>query len=151
MTPQLTFLCEARFQVSPPVELGRSSDGVYRMIPITGGTVSGPGITGTVLPGGADWQRVRPDGTAEIEARYVIQTHDGAAISVLNKGLRGGPPEVMRRLAAGEPVDPGEYYFRTAPQFQTGDNRYAWLTQRLFVGLGERAPGAVIIRFWALD
>ena len=151
MTPDLKFVCQARFEVTAPVEIGRTADGIYRMIPITGGTVTGPGIAGVVLPGGADWQRVRPDGTAEIEARYLIRTEDGATISVLNKGLRGGPAEVMRRLAAGEPVNPAEYYFRTAPQFQTGDERYAWLTQRLFLGVGERGPGHVLIRFWAVE
>ena len=55
-------------------------------------------------------------------------------------GMRHGPPEVMARLAQGEIVDPSEYYFRVAPMFETGAERYAWLNNILAVGVGERLP-----------
>lgn len=151
MTPKLDYLCEARFEIEPPIEISAGPDGLYRMIPIAGGSVTGPHLQGVVLPGGADWQRIRPDGTAEIEARYLIRTADDAIISVINRGLRGGPPDVMKRLAAGELVDPAAYYFRTAPQFQTSAPQYAWLAQRLFLGMGERMPDHVLIRFWSVE
>jgi hypothetical protein len=151
MTPLLKFLCEARFEVGPPVEVAAGPEGLSRMIPITGGSVTGPELQGILLPGGADWQRIRPDGTAEIEARYVVRTIDGENIAVINRGLRTGPVEAMRRLAAGEVVDPGEYYFRTSPQFQTGALKYAWLTRKLFIGMGERLPDQVVIRFWSVE
>ena len=59
-------------------------------------------MRGTVLPGGADWQLIRHDGVAELDARYTLQTDDGAAIHVHNRALRHGPPEVMAG-AAGRP------------------------------------------------
>jgi hypothetical protein len=151
MTPALSFVCEARFQVDAPIELGTGADGIHRVIPIAGGTVTGPRLQGVVLPGGSDWQRIRPDGVAEIEARYIIHSDDDALISVVNRGLRTGPPEVMKRLAAGDIVDPALYYFRTAPRFQTASPHYGWLTQSLFLGLGERTPSEVLIRFWCVE
>jgi hypothetical protein len=58
--------------------------------------------------------------------------------------VRRASPEVQARLARGEPVDPGEYYFQTAPVFETGDARYGWLNDIGAVGVGERAaPGTI--------
>jgi hypothetical protein len=96
-----------------------------------------------VLPGGADWQVVRADGVAELDARYTIETGDGALVYVSNRGVRHGPPEAIRRLAAGEAVDPALYYMRTTPWFETGDPRYAWLNRIVCVGTGARRPAAV--------
>ena len=47
----------------------------------------------------------------------------------------------MARLAAGQPVDPAEMYFRIQPRFETADPRYLWLNRILAVGIGERLPG----------
>ena len=102
--------------------------GGRRIIPIAGGEFSGPKLRGKVLPGGADWQVLRDDGVAELEARYTLRTDDGALIYVRNHALRHGPPEVMAALAAGQPVDPASYYFRGAMFFETGARPYAWLT-----------------------
>ena len=146
--PQLAFLFEAQVHVAAPIEMGPGPNGAHRVIPITGGTVTGPRVNGIVLPGGADWQWIRPDGAAEIEARYIIETNDGARISVVNRGLRHGPPAVLQRLAAGLPVDRAEYYFRTTPVFQTAAPRYEWLTKSVFVATGERHPQHVLIQFW---
>jgi hypothetical protein len=96
-----------------------------------------------VLPGGADWQLVRADGVADLEARYTLETHDGALIYVRNRGYRHGPADVMRRLAAGEAVDPSLYYMRTTPRFETGDARYAWLNRIVCVATASRLPQAV--------
>ena len=149
--PQLAFLFEAQVHVAAPIEMGPGPNGAHRVIPITGGTVTGPRVNGIVLPGGADWQWIRPDGAAEIEARYIIETNDGARISVVNRGLRHGPPAVLQRLAAGLPVDRAEYYFRTTPVFQTAAPRYEWLTKSVFVATGERHPQHVLLQFWEIQ
>ena len=125
--------------------------GERRIIPITGGRVEGERLRGDVLPGGADWQVVRPDGAAVLEARYCVRATDGALIFVENKGLRAGPPEVLARLARGEPVAPGEYYFRTTPRFETAAPRYAWLNDIVAVGSAIRTPGAVILDFYVVS
>lgn len=120
------------------------------MVPIAGGSVSGPRLQGRILPVGADWQVLRPDGTADLDARYTIQTDDGALIYVMNRGVRHGPAEVLARLNRGEPVDPTSYYFRSSASFETSAPQHAWLTRAILVGVGERYPDKVVIRFWEL-
>jgi len=147
---QLERLFRAEITLAPVQELGDGPLGRRRITPITGGEVSGARLSGRVLPGGADWQVVRPDGVASIDARYTIETHDGALVYVRNQGYRHGPPEVIARLAAGEAVDPALYYMRTTPWFETGDARYAWLNRTVCVGSGERLAAAVRIDFYAV-
>ena len=98
-------------------DLGNTPHGHRRIIPITGGSFEGPAIKGTVEPGGADWQIIRADNVAELNAQYTLKTDDGALIYITNKGYRHGPPAVLQRLAKGEAVDPKEYYFRAVPFF----------------------------------
>ena len=136
-------LFRAEITLGPPQELGETPHGRRRIIPITGGRVSGERLSGRVLPGGADWQVVRADGVADLDARYTIETTDGALVYVANRGVRHGPPEVLRKLAAGEPVDPALYYMRTTPWFETGDARYAWLNRIVCVATGARRAAAV--------
>jgi hypothetical protein len=100
--PQLQFAFEIAVDVHAVLDLGQTQAGHRRVIPIAGGLVSGPRLQGRILPGGADWQILRPDGTADLEARYTIQTGDGALIYVVNRGVRHGPPEVLGRLNRGE-------------------------------------------------
>jgi len=135
--------CDLEIRLGTPLELGASLRGRRHIIPITGGTVSGPRLQGAVLPGGADWQTVYADGTAQLEARYTLRLEDGALIDVNNYGYRHGPPEILAALARGETVDPQHYYMRTTPRFETGDPRHAWLNRTLFVATGARLPDAV--------
>lgn len=51
----------------------------------------------------------------------------------------------MGRLARGEKVHPGEYYFRTGPGFETGAPKYQWLHRIVAVATGERLPNEVVI------
>jgi Protein of unknown function (DUF3237) len=143
--PSLRFLYTSRIEIDPPLLVGQSPCGERRIINIKGGLFSGPRLSGRVLPGGADWQIIRHDGVAEIEARYTLETSDGALIYIRNPGVRHGPPEVIERLAAGEEVDPGEYYFRTTPVFETGAADYAWLNGILAIATGQRRAEEVII------
>lgn len=131
--------------LAAPVSLGPAPTGERRMIAITGGRVSGR-LTGEILGGGADWQVLRPDGLADIDARYLLRTTEGATVEVWSRGLRHGPAEVMQKLAAGQPVDPKLYYFRTSMRFESADPSLQWLTRVLAVGVGERRPDAVLIR-----
>ena len=148
--PELRFAFEIDVEVATPLDLGQTQAGHRRVVPIAGGLVSGPKLQGRVLPVGADWQILRPDGTADLDARYTIQSDDGALIYVMNRGVRHGPPEVLARLNRGERVDPASYYFRSAASFETGAPQHAWLTRAVVVGVGERYPDKVVIRFWEL-
>ena len=145
VTPTLQLLYTSRIDIAAPLDLGKAPHGQRRVINILGGAFSGPRLSGRVLPGGADWQVVRGDGIVEVDARYTLETDEGALIYVSNWGLRRGPPEVIARLGAGEKVDPSEYYFRTTPRFETGAAEFAWLNGIIAVAAGERRADAVII------
>lgn len=145
VTPTLQLLYTSRIDIAAPLDLGQAPHGRRRVINILGGAFSGPRLSGRVLPGGADWQVVRGDGIVEVDARYTLETDDGALIYISNWGLRRGPPAVIARLGAGEKVDPSEYYFRTTPRFETGAAECAWLNGIIAVAVGERRADAVII------
>lgn len=145
IVPSLRLLYRSEVDIAPPISVGRQAIGERRIINITGGTFAGPRLSGVILPGGADWQIVRPDGITAVEARYTLQTDDGALIYVDNRGLRHGPEAVMERLAAGEVVDPSLYYFRTVPTFETGSKTYRWLNGVVAVAVGERHADQVMI------
>ena len=149
--PQLTFAFEVRATVAAPTEVGQVPHGRRRIVAITGGTFEGPRIKGKVVPGGADWQMIQPDGFSELDTRYTLETDKGQLIYVQNKGIRHAAPEVMKRLLAGETVDPRAVYFLTVPTFETSSPDLQWLARSVFVGTGERYPNDVRIRFWRLE
>ena len=146
--PRLEFIFAAHVTVEEPLDFGDVGKGHRRVVPITGGEFSGPDMRGAVLGGGADWQIIRGDGVAELEARYTLRTDDGALIHVRNMALRHGPPVVMAELAAGRPVVPGSYYFRGAASFETDVARYAWLARHIIVCAAVREPSNVNLRFY---
>ena len=148
--PPLDFAFALNVTVASTLELGDTHLGRRRVIAITGGTMTGPRLSGVVLPGGADWQVIRPDGVAELEARYTLRAADGGLIAIVNRGLRHGPVAVMQRLLAGEPVDPGAYYFRCTPTFETAAPAHQWLTRTVFIGSGARHPDRVEIDVFAV-
>lgn len=134
-----------RADIDRPRSGGVGIAGERLHIPITGGIVDGPRLRGRVLPGGSDWPLIRRDGASQIMACYTIETDDGALILVRNDGLRVSSPQVLERLRAGEPVDPSEYYFRTAPVFDCADGPHQWLRERLFVAsIAPRAGGVTV-------
>ena len=149
--PRLTFAFELRATVGAPLEVGQVPHGRRRIVAITGGTFEGPGIKGKVLPGGADWQMIQPDGFSELDTRYTLETDKGQTIYVQNRGIRHAAPDVMKRLLAGEQVDPRSVYFRTVPTFETSSPDLQWLARSVFVGTGERYPNDVRIRFWKVE
>jgi hypothetical protein len=146
--PKFEFVFEATVTLDPPQELGITNYGKRRIIPITGGTFAGASIKGVVLAGGADWQTVRADGTADLEARYTLKTDDGVLIYIQNVGIRTGKPEVLARLAKGEKVDPSEYYMRTSATFEVADGKYDWLKKAVFVSTGMRNANSVVLKFY---
>jgi hypothetical protein len=147
--PGLEFVYEAGGDLEAPRQIGETYDGARRIIPIVaGGYVKGPLISGRLMGNSADWQVTRPDGVTVADAIYAIETDDGALIQIRNKGLRHGPPEVMARLAAGEEIDPAEYYFRTVPEFIAPNGPYEWLNKSIFVCAGARYASAIKLFVW---
>lgn len=156
--PALEHLADLTVHVAAPVEagaiIGLNSRGRRRIIPITGGTLSGPTLRGRVLPGGADFQLVVSDTAADLDARYIIELEGaefaGEHIYVQNRALRRGSAADIARLVRGEPVDPAAIYFRCVPSFEVSSPALAWLTESLFVGSGARYPDRVEISLFRL-
>jgi hypothetical protein len=148
--PRLVHAFDMVVRLDPIIEMGMGRAGKRRIIPIVGGSVEGERIRGEILDLGADWQSLYADGLAELDTRYALKTHDGAIIEIVNQGLRHGPAEVMARVAAGEDVDPAEYYMRTHCRLETGDPRYGWVNRALFVGTGGRRAASVVISMFEI-
>ena len=147
MSVPAEFVFEIRANVDAPLVIGQSSQGLRRVIPILGGSVAGPRLNGIVVPGGADWQYVRPDGVLSLEARYTLQADDGTLIMVTNRGMRHGPPDIIEKIGRGEDVPAEAYYFRSAAEFEAPIGKHDWLNKALFIGIAERKAGAAIVRF----
>ena len=147
MTPQLAtrYVFTITAHIGAVTSAGDVGFGVRRIIPITGGDVRGENLNGKVCPFGADFQIIRPNELIELEAKYAIETDDGAVIYVENKGLRFGPIELLLQLKRGEPVDPRLIYFRTVPKFETGHETYRWLMEHIFVASAARHADRVVI------
>lgn len=154
-TPTLEPVVSLTVFVAPPIEAGQvmglNSRGQRRIIPITGGSVTGQ-INGSVLPGGADFQLVVSQTCADLDARYLLQLDDplwaGAHVFVQNRALRRGSPEDIDKLVRGEPVDPAAIYFRCAPTFEVSHPALTWMTESLFIGTGARYPDRVEMWFF---
>lgn len=142
----LDFAFEITALIGTPLTGGIGRLGQRRLIPITGGTVQGPRLRGRVLPGGADYELIRPDGNSRLEAHYGIEAEDGTPIYIVNRGLYVASADVTARLDAGENVPPAEYYLRAAPVFDAPSGPHGWLSDHLFVSTCRFTPQAVTIR-----
>ena len=146
--PQLEAAFDVPVHVGPPLELGVTSAGHRRLVPILGGTVTGA-LDAEILPGGADRQLVRDDGTLDIDAAYSAVTADGPLL-LHARGLRTGGPEVLARLGRGEPVPPSAYYFRTVVEVESSVPAHAHLQRALHVAVCRREGSAVHYRAYRL-
>lgn len=152
-TPALQHVMDLTVHVAAPIEagtvIGLNSRGRRRIIPITGGRVSGQ-VTGHILPGGADFQIVVSDTTADLDARYMIELDNGEHIFVQNHALRRGSATDIAKLVRGEHVAPEAIYFRCVPTFEVSSPALDWLTQSIFVGTGARFPDRVQLSIFRL-
>jgi len=126
--------------------------GAHRIDYIADGEFEGPLLKGRVLPGGGDWPAISNDGrhSMQIDVRAVWETHDGARLYVRYQGILVLPEPGTEGLHDIASVDPSAYYFRVAPIFRTGDERYLWLNTVLCVGLGRFTPGGLGYRIYQL-
>ena len=120
------------------IVLGTTPYGARRVAQVTAGTFEGPMLKGTVSTGGGG-SILRRDDVLEIDMRLTLETDDKQHINMSWKGLRHGPREVIDRLNRGEIVEPGSYYFRTTPYFETSSEKYAWLNRICSIATGARA------------
>jgi hypothetical protein len=128
--------------LGPLEDHGVTRAGHRRVVPIASGRISGM-FDAEIMPGGADWQIVRPDGSIEIDTRYSARTPDGEYVHLRTSGVRSGPPAVLEALLRGDAVDPAEYYFRVAVHLETSTPRLAVLERSLFVASAIREANRV--------
>ena len=151
--PVFEFVFQSRVLVNPVLTtLGNvGGSGVRKMLDIWGGDFEGPKLRGKILPGGGDWPLLRPDGVGVVDARYTLQTDDGVLINIINGGFRHAPPDTLSKLdAKTSVVDPDSYYLRTTTRFEAPAGKYDWLSRYVFVGMGERHPEVLFLRYFML-
>jgi muconolactone delta-isomerase len=143
--PRLTPVYRLEAALGEPLDLGETAHGRRRIVPLAGGTFTGPNLSGTLVPGAsADWQTVLPDGTALGDIRYTLRTDSGDLLYVQSQGIRHGPADVLARLGRGEDVNAGEYTFRTSTRIETAARDLDWVNKGVFIAVGARAAAGVI-------
>lgn len=148
--PQFEPICQFTIQVGPPQDVGQTGGGLQKIIPILGGSVAGPRISGKILPVGADWQMVEADGLARLDARYAIATADGGLIEVQCQGLRHAPPGIGQQIADGKDVPFAQYYMRGHIRLTSGHPDYRWVNRSLFLATGGKRPSGVELHIFRL-
>jgi len=106
--------------------------GTKMVATVTGGTFVGPKINASIPDGVAsgDWLTILADGSFALDVRVSLRTDDGADIYVTYTGF-------------GTRNDDGTASIRTAPRFETGDDRYAWLNGLFCVAVGTTTDDGV--------
>ena len=134
-----------RASLKPALAVGPGPYGTRLVVEVIGGSFEGKRLKGKILTGGADWLLAGPDGFGRLDVRAQFVTDDGAAIYLSYFGLLEMNDKVQRALSDPQNgTDYADHYFRTNPHFETGDPRYAWLNQSLFVGEGHILPGRIV-------
>jgi hypothetical protein len=138
---------------TPPIRVGQTPLGTRVIANITGGSFEGPRLRGRVLRSGADWAVVHSDGSLTIDVRLCLETEDSSVIYMSYGGRMVVPPELMAQIVvpeSGSPPDPGDFYFRTNPLFETGAAEYAWLNSVVAIGTGWMTPHGVAYDVFAV-
>ncbi len=132
--PALEHLMDVHLDVSIPSMIPGGPGGTRVTVQVDGGTFTGPRLSGTVIGPSADWAVVRPDGVLRLDVRVLLRTDDGADIYMSYSGIGTD----------------GGARLRTAPVFETGDERYAWLNAVQAVGTGASDGTVVDYRVYAV-
>ena len=118
-----------------PTFIANAPQGTRLVVAVTGGTFEGPRLRGTVHPVGGDWVTMRANGNMKLDVRITLQTEDGASILMTYQGIGTD----------------GGARLRTAPLFETGDERYAWLNDVQGVAHGNIVDGGVQYTVYGLS
>ncbi len=147
---KLEFLMEYTADLQLPIRnTGAGPFGTRGLAVVTGGSFEGPRLKGTIWASGGDWLLRGSDGVTRLDVRATFETGDGALIYVQYYGVNrpdGGRPSPQ----PGEISEYGDAYFMTAPRFETGDERYAWLNCLVCVAEGRRTAQGVAYRVYAV-
>lgn len=125
MAPNVSteLLFRVQFTTGEPVRISGEAGRSRVIVPITGGTVGGPGLTGLVA-GGEDW--ISKDGgrmKLDVRARLIAATGEAILMSYqgVNKRLADGSVSIVVSVVLEAPAD----------------SSYAWMNDTVCVGSGE--------------
>lgn len=105
--------------VSATHNVGNTQYGKRRQLDVSGGTITGDKIKGTVLTGGLDYELTLSTGAMELEEVLVYKTSDNTSIFVRNCGVAA----------------PGDQAVRIVPDIEAPTSgSYAWLNTTKLVG-----------------
>ena len=95
-----------------------------------------------------DWEIVRnhdnDQQTAHLNTRYNFVTHDGATIYVQTTGTRTGRRSILERLGDDTSIGPDQFKMRLHLTMETGDERYSWVNNGVFIASAGRNGNQVI-------
>jgi hypothetical protein len=132
--PVLTQIYRLKAVMGPVQEIGEALNGRRWVVPLAGGTFSGPELNGNLLPGGsASWYLSLPDGTALTEVRYTLQTELGALLYVQSSG-------VSPRAHVG----PDERLFHATTRIETAAPELNWLNKGVYVTVAQSATVSLL-------
>lgn len=154
MEPSFTKAFDITATVDKPVFVGQDNKvGRRQLIGVTGGVIVGAALpyNGTLLPDGVDSQVVRPDGRAELSARYGVKLDDGRSFYIQNDGIRTVPPEFVATVLAGGIAPADAYYCCTKPEFEIYDESLSILKNKLFICCAERFPDSIHLAYYMVD
>jgi hypothetical protein len=134
--PGFEYLGSLQVQTGTRTVIENGPQGTRTIVQINGGRFEGPRLKATVQTPSGDWITNRADGSYRLDVRMTLRTDDGALILVTYNGIGQTTP-------AGASL-------RAAPQFETGDQRYAWLARLQAVAIGERVGTDVKYDVYAL-
>jgi hypothetical protein len=143
-TPDLVHEFTYRAQIKAPVDIGAGPFGHRLIFEVTEGEVVGERLNGTILPGGGEWFLAGADGFGRVDVRLQMTTDDGANIYFQYHGILEINEASMAAIGTGAGTDFEDQYFRINPRLETGDPRYAWVNQTVFVGKGHLLPGLLV-------
>jgi hypothetical protein len=141
--PELVYEFTYRAQIKPPVDIGPGPFGHRMIFEVTEGEVVGERLSGIILPGGGEWFLAGADGFGRVDVRLQMTTNDGANIYFQYFGVLEITEAAMAGIG-GAATDFDDHYFRTNPRLETGDPRYAWVNQSVFVGKGHLLPNLLV-------
>jgi len=139
---QSEHLFDMAVRLHEPLAVGDIPKGNRQILIGKDGEFNGSRLSGKILPSGADWFLVRPDGVGELDVRVTLQTDDGSLIYMRSEGFLHYPPELINQVLMGE-ADPSDYYLRERTVFETAAKQYYWLNSIIAVGVGWYQPNLV--------
>ena len=123
-----------------PHVVGHGPYGTRHVYEVREGVAEGPRLSARSLGPGTDWMLVGSDGFLRMNVRAQLVTDDGAIICVRYRGAAEANERLYAALTSGEATRFDEQRIRTVWQLESGDERYSWINQAVFVGEARLQP-----------